>query len=280
MIGVSSAVAWLRAPVTAGSVGVVICATASTTVTTSPGDACTAGAAAAACCCCWACWNDGSARTAIADRRTGPFCVIDATPCTIRSARSRRPTRAAVPGSARALCPSFSSSSSAPICTRSSSRRLRTIARSDITSSASPRDNGWKLESPAIVIGDAARLWIAGREVAVGRKREIVAPGFFLTAADDHRSQCLAGGQHLARVCDDHRGITPSRRHERGGETEADLSVGGLLGCLGFEGWDVSGCDGNVSWPACTGHEQAAHPYEQIPRTSQNLGLHLVKKGV
>src|SRR2546427_371961 len=46
-----------------------------------------------------------SPRTTVADMRTGPFSVIAATPWTIRSARSKRPTRAAVLGSARPRIP-------------------------------------------------------------------------------------------------------------------------------------------------------------------------------
>ena len=58
---------------------------------------------------------EATVKQTVADMRTGPFCVIAATPCTIRSARSNRPTRAAVLESARPLCPSFISSRSAPI---------------------------------------------------------------------------------------------------------------------------------------------------------------------
>src|SRR5437764_4782717 len=63
--------------------------------------------------------------TTVAESCTGPRRGIVAAPCTRRSARSSRPTRAAVAGSTRSLWPSLSSSSSIPICRRSSRRRVR-----------------------------------------------------------------------------------------------------------------------------------------------------------
>ena len=81
----------------------------------------------------------------------------------------------------------------------------------------------------------------------------------FLTPTNHHRAKGFAGREHLAGVRDNHRGIALSRSHEGGGESESDLSVAGLLGCLGFEGGDFCRGDGARSWPASTGHDQTAH---------------------
>jgi hypothetical protein len=55
-----------------------------------------------------------------------------------------------------------------------------------------------------------------------------------------------------------------------------------LLCGLGFEGGNFSGRDRSGPWPppAGAGHDKTHHSQEQVPRTSQNLGLHLGEGGV
>ena len=129
---------------------------------------------------------------------------------------------------------------------------------------------------------DTARARVLAREVRIRRKREVVPAAFFLTAADDHRTQRVAGCQRLARVRDGGRRIASSSRHEGGRKAEADVSVAGLLCCLGFERGDFSRCDGREPWsppaPPGAGHHQAAYSSEQVPATSQRRGLPPVKR--
>ena len=108
------------------------------------------------------------------------------------------------------------------------------------------------------------RLRVAVREVGIGGEREIVAAVLLLAAADDHGAERLSRRQHLAGVCHHDGAVALPRRHERGSEAEADLSISGLLGCLGFEGGDFRGCNGSKPWPprasaAGAGHGQNAH---------------------
>src|SRR5207237_1886874 len=106
---------------------------------------------------------------------------------------------------------------------------------------------------------DTTRLGIAACEVGVGGVGEVIAAVFFLTAANYHRTKGFAGRQHFASGRGDHRAIASSRSHEGGGESESDLRVTGLLGCLGFEGGDFCRADRAGSWPASAGHDQTAH---------------------
>jgi len=88
------------------------------------------------------------------------------------------------------------------------------------------------------------RLWIAVGEVGIGGKREIVATVLLLAPADDHWPSASPGAQYLSASCYDDGGVAAPSSHEGGSKTEADLSVAGLLCCLGCEGGDFRGSNG------------------------------------
>ena len=202
--------------------------------------------------------------------------MIAATPWTIRSARNKRPTRAAVAGSLRELQLIEERANLQPLeqpetahhrqigrhhLSQATRQRLQARIAGDGHRQDRQRRGLGRLRSERRLAGerelrglrglgperelsqrpdgpDTARLGVAACEVGVGGVGEVIAAVFFLTPTNYHRAKGFAGRQHFAGGRDDHRAIASSRSHEGGGEPESDLSVTGLLGCLGFEGGD------------------------------------------